>query len=54
MAAALRIAVRARLMIHEDIIEEVWPAETNKLASGTQPVAAPVLEQPISEMKNPS
>ncbi len=39
MAAALRIAVRARLMIHEDIIEELWPAETKpKAASGVQPI----------------
>lgn len=40
MAAALRIAVRARLMFHEDIIEELWPARTvPKVASGIQPTA---------------
>jgi hypothetical protein len=47
MAAALRIAVRARLMFHEDIIEEVWPAETlPKTTSGVQPSATRVSEAP--------
>ncbi len=40
MAAALRIAVRARLMTHEDVIEDLWPAETKpKHSSGIVPVA---------------
>lgn len=40
MAAALRIAVRARLMFHDDIVEELWPAPTvPKVASGVQPAA---------------
>ncbi len=42
MAAALRIAVRTRLLAHEDIIEEIWPAETTpKVTSGVVPVADP-------------
>jgi hypothetical protein len=48
MAAALRIAVRARLMTHDDVIEELWPAETKpKHSSGIIPaakVAEPVFE----------
>jgi hypothetical protein len=40
MAAALRIGVRARLMIHEDVVEELWPAETKPtVTSGIQPAA---------------
>jgi hypothetical protein len=40
MAAALRIAVRARLMFHDDIVEELWPAPTvPRVASGVQPAA---------------
>ena len=40
MAAALRIAVRARLMIHDDIVEEIWPAATQpKVQSGVQPIS---------------
>jgi serine/threonine-protein kinase len=42
MAAALRIAVRARLMTHDDVIEELWPAETKpKHSSGIIPAAKP-------------
>jgi Protein kinase domain len=49
MAAALRIAVRARLMFHEDIVEEVWPAETvPKVTSGVQPAAAVLIEAPAT------
>ncbi len=40
MAAAVRIAVRARLMMHEDVVEEIWPAETKpNVTSGVQPAA---------------
>jgi hypothetical protein len=54
MAAALRIAVRARLMFHDDIIEEVWPAETvPKLASGIQPVAEAVSEMKVTARSVP-
>jgi hypothetical protein len=43
MAAALRIAVRARLVFHDDIVEELWPAQTTPtIASGVQPSAQPV------------
>ncbi|HEY2367465.1 MAG TPA: protein kinase, partial [Polyangiaceae bacterium] len=54
MAAALRIAVRARLMTHEDVIEELWPAETKpKHSSGVIPAVRPVVEakkpEPIFE-----
>ena len=43
MAAALRIAVRARLMTHDDVIEELWPAETKpKHSSGIIPAAKAV------------
>ena len=45
MAAALRIAVRARLMTHEDVIEELWPAETKpKHSSGVIPAVRPVVQ----------
>jgi len=45
MAAALRIAVRARLMTHDDVIEELWPAETKpKHTSGVIPAVRPVAE----------
>lgn len=44
MAAALRIAVRARLMMHDDVFEELWPAETTpKNTSGVQPAAEPIV-----------
>ncbi len=44
MAAALRIAVRARLVTHEDVVEELWPAETKpKHTSGIVPVAEPMI-----------
>ena len=44
MAAALRIAVRARLMTHEDVVEEIWPAATTpKVQSGVQPAADPIV-----------
>src|SRR6185437_330295 len=40
LAAAVRIAVRARLMMHEDVVEEIWPAETKpKHTSGVVVVA---------------
>ncbi len=46
MAAALRIAVRARLMMYEDLIEEIWPAATmRKLQSGVQPAAEPIVAE---------
>jgi serine/threonine-protein kinase len=46
MAAALRIAVRARLMTHEDVIEELWPAETKpKHTSGVIPAVRPIVQQ---------
>lgn len=49
MAAALRIAVRARLMIHEDLVEEIWPAATmRKLQSGVQPAAEPIVAEASS------
>jgi len=45
MAAALRIAVRARLMTHDDVIEELWPAETKpKHSSGVIPAVRAVPE----------
>jgi serine/threonine-protein kinase len=44
LAAAVRIAVRARLMMHEDVVEEIWPAETKpKHTSGVVPAAAPAV-----------
>jgi serine/threonine-protein kinase len=44
MAAALRIAVRARLMTHEDVVEEIWPAATTpKVQSGVQPASEPIV-----------
>jgi serine/threonine protein kinase len=50
MAAALRIAVRARLMTHDDVIEELWPAETKpKHTSGVIPAVRPV----VAEKKKP-
>jgi hypothetical protein len=46
MAAALRIAVRARLMTHEDVIEEIWPAATTpKVQSGVQPAGEPMVAE---------
>ncbi|HEY2367148.1 MAG TPA: protein kinase [Polyangiaceae bacterium] len=48
MAAALRIAVRARLMTHDDVIEELWPAETKpKHTSGVIPAVRPVAEKKV-------
>jgi eukaryotic-like serine/threonine-protein kinase len=51
MAAALRIAVRARLMSHEDIIEEVWPAATVPRVLGGLVAEENKPAEPTSEMK---
>ena len=49
MAGALRIAVRARLMFHDDIAEEIWPADTvPRHSSGAQPAAQPTSEMRVS------
>src|SRR4029079_16068706 len=46
MAAALRIAGRARLMTHDDVIEELWPAETKpKHSSGVIPGVRPAAKE---------
>jgi len=50
MAAALRIAVRARLMSHEDVVEEIWPAATApKVQSGVQPAAQLASEPHVAD-----
>lgn len=52
MAAALRIAVRARLVFHDDIVEELWPATTvPEVASGVQPTARATLAAPELETR---
>ncbi len=55
LAGAMRIAVRARLMTHEDVVEEIWPAATTpKVQSGVQPASDPIVADAFAPLVVPT